>query len=161
MATQTGELSVSISDADGNRKSFVTYVKYDDSTATLTSLAAAIAVVVDDLDAITDGKIIGASFAIKVTLPETLKSAAAVGSNVQETGLLNFVTDGPGGFTYSQDIPAFAQAALTGKEVNNTVQAVEDWIDLMANTGATFRHHDNRFAGALVAYVKGRKTFRK
>jgi len=160
MAIQHAILSISVEDADGNQKSFADYISYNDATATLSSLAAAVSAEVATFDAVTDAKVLSATLALEYVLPEGLKTDPEVGSNVQESGLLNFDTDSPDGLTYSQAIPAMKQAGFTGKTVNGGQTDVAAWVTLVTTVG-TFSSLDDRRAFRLISLRRGRKSFRK
>jgi len=161
MAIQHGRITFSVQDADGNRSSVVDYVQFDNATATLSAIAAYLSVEAQQLDDIIDGKIVACTFTIEHILPGTLKADAVVGSNVQETALLSFNIPRPGGGTYSQDIPAFAQAYFVGKTVNASATEVLDWTDRMTTPTGTLMSEDDSKAYLLGAFKSGKKTFRK
>src|SRR5207244_1043901 len=114
MATQQAIASFRIKDATGVVKAYEEYVTFDNSTATLSSLAAAMAGIAGYLDAVTDGQIISMGLKLYQALPGGLKSAPVDGSDVEETGLFTFVSSSPGGKVYSIDVPAIAQSILAG-----------------------------------------------
>jgi len=160
MAIQHGTLSMTVQDIDGNEKSFVDYFKFDDATATLTTLFSAIGVEIGNFDGVTDGKVVNAAMTIDVTLPGGLKADPETGSNVQEAANLTFNTPAPGGLTYTQTIPAFIQAGFTGGVVNELWPAVDAWLTQVTVAG-TITSEDDRRAYVLTDFKRGKKTFRK
>jgi len=160
MAIQHATLSIEVGDADGNTRSFVDYFRYDDATATLTTLLSAVGVEIGNFDGITDGIVLSATLALELNLPEGLKGNFAEGSNVQESANLTWNTPAPGGLTYTQTIPAFIQAGFTGKVVNDAQTEVGAWITQMVTPG-TITAEDDRRAYTLTSFKRGKKSFRK
>lgn len=152
--------SMTVEDADGDRVAVPVYVKFPDST-TFSALAAALAVEVDDLDAITEGKIISQTLTISFTLPGTLKADAVANSDVELAGLLTFVTDAPNGKALSQAIPAYIHDGFSGDTVLETNTDFQAWRDLMLNTGRTTPTKTDDWAYAPVSFRRGKKVTRK
>jgi hypothetical protein len=161
MATNFAAHSVSILDADGNVRAIPLYFKYD-SGASLSSILAYCAVTLLDLDAILDGQIVKQSISLDIALPSSgIKTAPVAGSNVQETGLITYLTDAPVKRSFGQDLPAFAQAKFVGKVIDLADTDVTTWTDRFIATGATLIATNQDFLAGLVQAVKGVKTFRK
>ncbi len=161
MTTQYLTHAVTILDSDGNRKSIPIYESYD-SAATLSAILAYCATTLGYLDAIIDGQIVKQSITLEIALPTSgIKTAPVAGSNVQESGLLTYLTDAPIKRSFGQDIPAFAQAAFSGKVIDLTNTNVATWTARMIATGTTLLATNQDFLAHLVSVVKGVKTFRK
>jgi hypothetical protein len=152
--------SITILDADGNRKSIPIYEKYD-SAATLSSILAYVATTLGFLDLILDGQIVKQQVTLEVALPSGLKSAPVAGSNVQESGLITYLTTAPIKRSFGQDIPAFAQTKFTGKVINLADTDVANWTGRMVATGTTLLATNQDFLATLLSAPKGVKTFRK
>lgn len=160
MATQYATHSVSILDADGNVRSIPLYFTYD-SAATLSAILAYCAVTLGMLDNIIDGQIVKQTIALEISLPGGIKTAPVAGSNVQESGLITFLTNAPVKRSFSQDLPAFAQSKFVGKVINLADTDVADWTARFVATGTTLLGSNQDFLAALVSATKGVKTFRK
>lgn len=161
MATQYATHSVSILDADGNVRSVPLYFDYD-SGASLSSILAYCAVTLTMLDAIIDGQIVKQSIALDIALPSSgIKTTPVAGSNVQESGLITFLTDAPVKRSFGQDLPAFAQSKFVGKVINLGDSDVSDWVDRFTATGTTLLGTNQDFLAHLLSAPKGVKTFRK
>jgi len=161
MSTQQLTHSVTVLDADGNRKSIPIYFDYD-SAASLSSILAYCAVTLLDLDLLLDGQIVKQSITLEISLPSTgIKTSPVAGSNVQEAGLITYLTDAPIKRSFGQEIPAFAQDKFTGKVIKLGDTDVAAWIARMVATGATLAATNQDFLAHLVSAPKGVKTFRK
>jgi len=160
MATVSVLHSMSILDADGNIQAAPMYSTFDDGTATLSSILAAASAEVALLEAITDGQVISHDITLKLDLPGGLKSAPVTGSNVQENGHFSFVVLGTP-YSFGIDVPAIAQAALTGKLINQANADVSDFIDSVQGTGGTFLNVEPVSSIGLGTVKSAKKTFRK
>jgi len=161
MATQYLTQSISILDADGNVRSLPIYFEYDSAT-TLSTIITYCAVTLGQLDDIIDGQIVKQSITLELPLPSSgIKTAPVAGSNVQETGLLTYLTDAPIKRSFGQDIPAFAQSMFTGKVINLGATEVETWTDRIVASGGALVATNSDFLAHLVSVTKGVKTFRK
>lgn len=162
MATQFAVASFRILDAVGVSKSWETYVSYDDATATLSSLAAAMSVLCSAVDDVSDGQVTAMGLRLMMTLPESgIKTAPVAGSDIEETGLFTFLTSAPGGKAYGSDVPAIAQSILTGRSITVASGVGKTFCDLLVNNSATFRHRDNKLGATLDSIKSAQKTFRK
>ncbi|GJQ33882.1 MAG: hypothetical protein HBSAPP04_27210 [Ignavibacteriaceae bacterium] len=159
MALQPVLLSYTIEDDKGKRASCPVYGVFDDATATIASLLAYNSATVSELDAITEGKIISGSMTLYPTLPVGLKASPVANSDVEESGLLTFVTSAYGK-AYGQDVPAFIQTAFVDEAIDETDVAVAAWVSRMITSG-TIIHSNNFFQATLSSLRKGRKSFRK
>jgi len=161
MTTQFLTHSVTLLDADGNRKSVPIYFSYD-SAASLSSILAYCAVTLLDLDLIVDAQIVKQSITLDIALPGSgIKTSPVAGSNVQEGGLITYLTDAPIKRSFGQEIPAFAQSKFTGKVITLGDTDVAAWTGRMIATGTTLLATNQDFLAHLVSAPKGLKTFRK
>lgn len=161
MTTQFAVHSVTVLDADGNRKAIPIYLTYD-SAATLSSLLTYCSVGLAALDLLLDGQIVQQSLTLNIALPTSgIKTAPVAGSNVQESGLITYLTDAPIKRSFGQDIPAFAQSKFTGKVINLGDTDVAAWVARMVSTVTTMLPSNQDFLAHLVSAPKGVKTFRK
>ncbi len=161
MTTQFLTHSITVLDADGNRKSVPIYFSYD-SAATLSAILAYCAVTLADLDLILDGQIVKQTVTLEIALPSSgIKTAPVAGSNVQESGLITYLTDAPIKRSFGQDLPAFKQGKFTGKVINLADTDVAAWTARMTATGTTLLATNQDFLAHLVSAPKGLKTFRK
>lgn len=162
MATSQVLHQVTIEDADGNRKSLPLYFEYDTGTATLSGIITYAAVNLGTLDPIIDGQIVSHSITLVLSLPTSgIKTAPVAGSNVQESGLITYLTDAPVKRAYGQDIPAFAQSKFAQKEIDLADTEVSDWTDRMLATGGVLVATNQDFLAHLASVRSGIKTFRK
>jgi len=161
MATARCLMSWRVADESGATKSFQEYGTFDDATATLASLKAAMDLRTNDLDTVTDGKIEASSFVIYFDLPVGLKADAAVGSDVEETALYTFITSAPGGKVYSSDIPAGAQDNFVGKSIDEAAEHAALFITHQCSAAGTIRNTDEKWAYTLDTFKRGLKKFRK
>lgn len=152
--------SMTVEDADGDRVAVPVYSKFPDST-TLSAIAAALSVEVDDLDAITEGKIIAQTLTLTFALPGTLKADAVANSDVELVGLLTFITDAPNGKAMSQAIPAYIHTGFTGDVVNEANTDFQAWRDLMLNSGRTTPTKTDDWAYSPTSFRYGKKRTRK
>lgn len=160
MAIQHALLTIGVRDDTGVRATFNDYISFDNGTATLSSIAAAVSAEVGTFDAVTDAVVEYVSLTFNYALPEGMKTDPATNCDVEETGLINFATTSEDGRTYSQDIPAVIQTALVGKNVNLANPDIAAWVTLVTTVG-TFSSLDDRFSYRLVSARSGEKTFRK
>lgn len=161
MATQHAVASFRMKDDAGVIKAFEEYVSYDDATATLVSIAAAMSAIAALLDPITDCQILSMNLRLVYDLPLGLKAAPVANSDVEETSLYTWLTDLPQARAYGQDIPAVPPAFLVGKNINQAQADVINWKNMMISAVGTLRHMDSRFAGHFTALKSAQKTFRK
>jgi hypothetical protein len=160
MASVNVILSYALEDADGDRASLPIYGRFDDATATLSSLEAYLAATAADLDAITDVKIIGQALTIVPTLPSGLKADAVDGSDVEKTGLITYALHDPSNKSYGQDIPGFFQAGFVGDVIDQTDTNVAQWITRNLTAG-TVLHLNDLWSTYFTAVRRAVKSFRK
>lgn len=157
MASLLGQLSYRIQDSSGVFANKVIYFVFPD-TATLAnvqSFAAAYALL---LDAVTEGQIVKQTF--RVTLATSgLKSAPLSDSDVQETGLINFVLS-TSFYSYGDDIPAVIDAAVPAGRFDPTQADINAYIGFMTSAHSGFVP-SNEFEADLAAVNFGMETFRK
>lgn len=161
MATAQAVVQYTIQDADGNRKSLPVYQTYDDSTVTLSQLKTRASIIAGLLDAITDGQLVSYSLTLDLVLPTGIKTSPVTGSNVQESGLITYLTDAPIKRSYGQDIPAFFQTGFNQAQINLSDTDVLAWTAQMLATGAVTRMTNSDFLANLASVRTGKKTFRK
>jgi len=161
MATRQGRISLRIKDATKVSKAYTEYVTFDDATATLASIGAALNGVCAYVDPITDGQIMSVAFTLFHSLPSGLKGAPVAGSDVEETGLFSFNTPAPAGKGYSIDVPAIAQSILSGRSIIVDAGDGQTYVNDVTATGATFRDTDDKWAYTLDSVRSAQKTFRK
>jgi hypothetical protein len=143
------EISISLKDFSGNRK---TIVYFADPTLTAAQAQSALDITTPKLDAVTDALIIRASVKLPLIINGTPKTAAIDGNRVREGALLDYSATGTA-HPFGLYVPAWKNAGFTG--------------DVVANTGvyATFisdlLNFSNTQAAGLVAYLDGVRTFRK
>lgn len=161
MAIQHALLTIGVHDDTGVPTTFNDYISFDNGTATLSSLAAAVSAEVGAFDDLTEAVVDYVTLTLNYALPAGMKTDPVAGSDVEETGLINFTTTSEDGRTYSQDIPAILQSLLVGKNINLAgPNAASAWVTLVTTVG-TFTSLDDRYAFRLVSARSGEKTFRK
>lgn len=161
MTTQYLVHSVTLQDDKGERRSVPLYFTYD-SAATLSSILAFCAVTLLDLDAITDGQIVKQSITLDIALPSSgIKTAPVANCDVEETGLITYLTTAPVKRAFGQDIPSFAQSKFSGGNINLADSAVATWTGRFTATGTTLLGANQDFLAALASVRSGVKAFRK
>lgn len=163
MTTQDLIVSTTIQDEPGEKTATPAYFTFPD-TQTVAQLITFCQTVQSDLDAIIDGKITRCRAIVEIPLAGGLKSTPATGSDNEETGLLTYSLTSPSSKSFSQDIPAVAQAVLLSTDKNKvdlTNAAVEAWTILMTGGGSPYIGSNNVWSTALNAVKTGLKTFRK
>lgn len=153
--------TIVMQDAKGERTSIPIYMRYDPAVATLSSIAAFIAGNVTQLDAITDGQIVSSSLSLQYALPGGIKTAPVADCDVEETGLLTYLTDSPTKRSFAEDIGAFAQTKFVAGKINLADTDVAAWVSRATSTGGTFEFRNADFLAALATVRSGVKTFRK
>lgn len=163
MATAQALLSFRVQDAVGVVKAYEEYVTFDDATATLASLKTAAILRGTLLDGMTDGLILSVGLKLFYPVDAGWKDTAAVGSDCEETGLVTFITTAPGSKVYSQDIPAVAQAVLTGRTIDLETPASPGQLYVATHTSGagTMVNTDNKWSYTFSSAKGGQKTFRK
>ena len=159
MAVVNLHFSATVKDGLGTKGTAVAYLAPVDST-TLATLVTDLATWLADLDAVTDGVIIGNRIELTPALPGGLgtvggKGAAFVASRIEQTGILNLsnaTTQHRSGFA----IPAVIDAAIVSGKLDLTNAAIAAMIALL--TGGTYT---NSAAQALVALIDAVLSFRR
>lgn len=161
MATQYAVHQVTLQDDKGERRSIPLYFTYD-SAASLSSILAYAAVTLTYLDLITDAQIVSQSITLNIALPTSgIKTAPVADCDVEETGLITYLTNAPVKRSFGQDIPAFAQSKFVGGKINLADTDVANWTGRFTATGTTLLGSNQDFLAALASVRKGLKTFRK
>lgn len=153
--------TVTFLDADGNRSSMPLYYVFDDTSLTLAQLRSEAQTNVSQLDAISDGQVVGTTLTLSLALPGGLKASPAAGSNVQETGLNTFNLITPAGKAFAYDIPAIAQVVLSGKTINQGNAGWQAWRDRIVNQAISINFRNNLWNSSLLSIRTAVKTFRK
>jgi len=137
----------------------VPYYATADDTKTMALAISEFQQMLDDLDAVTDAQITGASINIVNILPTAGKSSPVAGSLVNRGELLNFSQTGN---PRRQEwlIPAIALSKLSGGRLNLADADVSSLIDLITAVGTVFRYTSTVFA-ALVALLDAFLSIRK
>lgn len=136
MATRQATVSLQFIDAAGKTTSMPVYVTFDDATATLSSIAAAVATLIDEVDDVTDCQVTKASYTINQAVPGSgIKTAPVAGSNVQETGLFTFPVLGSN-YKIGIAVPGVA-AAIQDQGVIPISGVAEAFTDRVMATGGT------------------------
>lgn len=156
MPNVSAHYSASVVDSLSVRKSVDAFINIVDTT-TLAVLAGDCGTWLTDLDAITDGQIVGAQIIIKPALPGGLKSAAATGSYNARTGQLSFSATGTTKL-WGEAIPALAASAIVNGKVPNT-GSMATYTALVA--AAPFTNPDNQTLTALKKTAVGDRSSRK
>ena len=161
MTTQYLVHSVTLQDDKGERRSIPLYWTYD-SGASLSSILAFCAVTLLDLDAITDAQIVKQTITLDIALPSSgIKTAPVSDCDVEETGLITYLTNAPVKRSFGQDIPGFKQGKFTGGKINLADTDVSTWTGRFTGTGTTLLGSNQDFLAALASVRSGNKTFRK
>lgn len=115
------------------------------------------------LDVVTEGVVQNAAMNYVFTLPQALKDAAVANSDVEEGANLSFQALNIK-YTHGIWVPAWAQGAFSGADVNVEATGVGAFLDSigagLAVTGGTATQTD-RYNNDLTGYLHGSKTFRK
>lgn len=133
--TAPARLSVTIRDELGTEASTVAYLMVD-PTSTLASLAAAAQAWATDLDAVVSGRIVKVSAILLPGLPGGLKAAAAAGSRVEQTAVINF-HDASTGHRFGMAIPSIADSKIVGGKLNLADAAVQALVVLITTATGT------------------------
>lgn len=160
MATQYAVHQVTLQDDKGERRSIPLYFTYDSAT-TLSAILAYASVTLEKLDAITDGQIVSHSITLNLAIPGGLKASPVADCDVEETGLITYLTSAPVKRSFGQDIPSFKQSKFVGGKINLADTDVTAWTDRFIATGTSLVGSNQDFLAALASVRTGRKTFRK
>lgn len=168
MATVPVRISATIVDEWGIEASTAFYANADD-TQTLAAMDTEVHNFLVALDGTTDGYIKSSRVTILPILPTSIKTAAASGSRVEQTGILGFTATGSNKRA-SFDIPAISNGAtvLTGDRIVLTaLDPVAVLIGILTTVGTVLRWtnaHSQQiqaFIDALVAFHKKKKQLQR
>lgn len=168
MAEVPVRISATIVDEWGIEASTAFYAQADD-TQTIAALGTEIASFLSALDGTTDGYLKGARITILPALPGGVKTAAATGSRVEQTGLLGFAVTGSSKRA-SFNVPAVSNGAtvLSGDRIVLTgVDPVGVLLAILTTVGTVLKWtnaHNQQitdFIDALVAFHKKRKQLQR
>lgn len=123
-------IGTTVLDADGNHSSYVIHVPL--GALTLAAITGFAQYVATTTDGVSDGKITSVRATVEVDLPGGLKANPVAASNVQEGGLVQFDALG-NPYAHSVRVPAWKQAAFTGKEINWGDPGATAWRLMMLN----------------------------
>jgi len=155
-----GILSLQITDGAGKTASLPVYFGYDSGVETLSSLSAAAAILVDDIDAIIDGQVTKMTLSLDLALPGSgIKTSPVAGSNVQETGLFTYpVLDTP--YAHGIALPSIA-AAVQDQGIIPNAGAVATFNTRVSNAGTSMTFVEPISLKGLDDVLKAVVTFRK
>lgn len=156
MANVSTHFSATVLDSFGVKKSTDVYLNIVDTT-TLATLAGDAGTWLTDLDAITDGEIVGAQIIIKPALPGGLKTGPAAGSYNAKTGQITFSASGTTKL-WGQAVPALATSAISNGKVPNT-GSMGTYTALVA--ASPYTNPDNQTLLALKKTAVGDRSARK
>jgi len=160
MATRALTVSFQILDDAGKTASMPVYTIFDDATATLSSIAAAVATLADDIDDIIDGQIVKISYTISQALPVSgIKTEPVSGSNVQETGLFSFPVLETA-YKFAVAVPSVA-AAVQDQGVIPITGVAQTFTDRASNDATTLTFVEPISQQGLGVVRKAGVTFRK
>lgn len=134
-----------------------------DPTASFSDILALQDTWLADLDACTDGQIIGTELEVLPSLPTGLKGASASGSRVEQTGLLAFNSTGDT-HTWSTAIPALSNGGTVvsaGKPVITEDAPLEVLIDLLTEGGSAALQWTNATSQAIASFARALISFRR
>ncbi len=113
------------------------------------------------IDGVTDGVVEGSAVTLYPDLPSGLKPTPVAGSDVQEGGLLTLSVTGS---NYSEGvrIPAYKSSlqGADGQSIANS-GATATLVTLLTGGGTPAIAASDKFGNDLVAYIAGKKSFRK
>ena len=128
--TQPVRYSVTLEDEWGIEASTVAYGLVD-PTATMAQLQTAWFHFQQDLDHLSDAKVLRGSIAI-IMAPDSVKTAAASGSRVESVASFNFIgTASPR--RWGAVVPAFAASKLSGDRINLADGDVSSFVTLLTS----------------------------
>lgn len=134
-----------------------------DPTASFDTILAQFNTWLADLDACTDGQIIGAELEVLPSLPGGLKTAPVAGSRVEQTGVLSFSATGDT-HHWATAIPALSNGATVvsgGKIVITPGAPAEVLAALLAGGGTAALEWTNATSQAIASFYKALISFRR
>lgn len=154
----TNILSISIQDHSGNTKSLPLF--FDDTT-TLAELQAYATDFLPALDAVIDGKIVGATVELGITLPGGLKSSAVDGNTVHEGANLTYSAEGTE-YAHTIYVPTWVNAGFAGDTPLTTGGYATVQGDLAGQVPeSTGVESTDKYGNDLSTYIRGKRAFRK
>jgi len=168
MATIPVRVSVTVVDEWGTEASTDQYAQCSD-TNTVAAMETEVTAWINAIDAITSGYIKNVRLTLFPSLPTGVKSAAASGSRVEQTGLLGFNANGTAK-RYTFDIPSISDGAtvLNGDRVVLTaLDPVAVLIAILTTVGTVLtwcnEHNQqiNKFIDTMVGFHKKRKQLQR
>jgi hypothetical protein len=163
MADLFSQVNLTVVDNVGTKADMTTYWVIPDGT-TIAANELFYGTVIKNIDDITDGQIIRARLSVDLmpaALTAGIKTAPAVPSRVEETGLFNFSQD-TSPYKAPIDVPAIAQAVLTsGGRIDLTNTDVTDFINDMTSAGPASQQPVSKYEYDLQALLDAVQTFRK
>jgi|ERR1035437_394216 hypothetical protein len=133
-----------------------------DPTAAFSDVISTLNTWLADLDACTDGQIIGVELEVLPALPGGLKGAPVSGSRVAQTGLLNFTASG-GAHNWAASIPALSNSStviLAGRPVTTGGSPIHTLYALLTGGGTTALEWTNAWSQVLASFVSALLSFR-
>jgi hypothetical protein len=154
-------VSATVADEWGITASSPFYANADDSK-TIAALVTEMSDMITALDGTTDGVIKGVSLSIKPALPGGIKTGAASGSRVEQTGLLGFKATGTSK-RYSAAIPAVSNGGtvLSGDRIVLTALDPVGVLITILTTVGTVLHWCNEHSQQIVSFLDALVAFRK
>src|ERR1035437_10332106 len=146
-----------------------------DPTAAFSDVISTLNTWLADLDACTDGQIIGVELEVLPALPGGLKGAPVSGSRVAQTGLLNFTASGVahccvitfplsgGRHNWAASIPALSNSStviLAGRPVTTGGSPIHTLYALLTGGGTTALEWTNAWSQVLASFVSALLSFR-
>jgi hypothetical protein len=133
------------------------YFNMPDS-ATLADLVTAAGTIITDVDAVTDGQILGVSLDVQITLP-TVKTAPVAGAEIERGGLFNFSQENVK-YRFGILIPAFKKSLIVNGRINLAATAVTTFIGAVTAIGGDLDFISTG-GNLLVAFTDALINFRK
>lgn len=154
-------ISLTIQDADGDKKSVALYWPNTDISSS--DLDAVILDFAGAMDAVIDGKIVAVSVTRAHDVPAGLKASPVANCEVQKGALLHFRRAGQTRI-YSIFVPTWTPAKFTIDAVNDAASGVSTLTTMLFTTNTQASGDvalSDEFGNDLSSYVNGEKTFRK
>jgi len=154
-------LSMTVEDADGERMAAPIYGIFNDAVSTLGELVTYVTTLIEDTDAVLDGKVVKAAISLSLDLSGAeVKASPAVGSEIERTALVSFNLMSSS-YSYGLDLPAFAAEFYVGNAVDQGATEVAALINQLLATSSTFQAVEPVSGKAFSDVRSARKTFRK
>jgi hypothetical protein len=150
-------IGLQITDELGVRANSEFYVQTSEG-ATIANVVADAQDLATAFDGTIDGKVTGITIGIPL-VPNSVKSAPAAGSRVEQTAVVNF-TNADNSRKWAATFPSIKNAAISGGKLNMTYAALKAVIDLV-QAAATSGTWANFAWSTLVGVADGFLAFRK